>query len=359
MLHHYTKCRQLFVAIGIYLWLWSAAGEREGAKVVTRERPVIRGGPPMGGGYNGGRGGGGGPPFQGGGRGGPPPPFRQFQPPPMHQQQQQFYPPMQQQQQQFYPPPRQQQQQLYPQPGGGGGDVSFHVNNVIDGRAARGAPIKDVSVHGSFKKPAAVLKQQTTRQAVRISTLSERNPQWQHFQAGKMPNGETAVNSNGLPDTHLLPVNIFNLSFFVSAKHHKWVLKNERGCLAAVDRTLSSRKNNCTTFDIGMNDGFYTQLFGAYGCQTWSFELHPKCISISQMALERNGLSNLVNISHAAVSDTNKRVSVPKSPNCDGSLSISRQFSQVVLLDLEYPIYPPSHMITGHCSYPVNLADSR
>ena len=154
------------------------------------------------------------------------------------------------------------------------------------------------------------------------------------------------VETKTFPDTHLLPVNVFNLSFFVSAKHHQWVLKNERGCLAVVDRALSLRKGNCTTFDIGMNDGFYTQLFGAYGCKTFSYELHPECISISQKALQRNGFSHLVNISQLAVSDTNNTVSAPKSLKCDGSLSISRQSSQVPPPVLEVPICQLSHMTT-------------
>ena len=145
------------------------------------------------------------------------------------------------------------------------------------------------------------------------------------------------------PDSHLLQVNVFNLSFFVSAKHHQWVQKNEKGCLAVVDDALSSRKGHCTTYDIGMNDGFYTQLFSAYGCRTWSFELHPECINISQKALKRNGFSHLVNISHLAISDSNKIVTVPKSPKCEGSLSISRKSSQVSTFTPTLIVYDQTH----------------
>lgn len=221
-------------------------------------------------------------------------------------------------------------------------DVSQPVELVvISSDQTHGAVPRRLAVDGGIPwQQRSNSKQQYPLRSNGIGASWTKTPHYfmRHNPAGrKNPRANihrSVMNEMVYPDSHLLQVNMFNLSFFVSAKHHQWVQKNEKGCLAVVNHALTPRKGNCTTYDIGMNDGFFTQLFSAYGCCTWSFELHPTCINISQKALKRNGFSHLVNISHLAISDSNKIVTAPKSPNCDGSLSISRKSSQVSLTSL-------------------------
>ena len=60
-------------------------------------------------------------------------------------------------------------------------------------------------------------------------------------------------------------VSIFDLPpFFVGSIHKEWILKQEMDVLNVAQRALQTKRNNCFMIDVGMNDGFFTQVAGAY-----------------------------------------------------------------------------------------------
>lgn len=128
---------------------------------------------------------------------------------------------------------------------------------------------------------------------------------------------------------HLMPAEVFGKKFLVGSVHHDFVLKEEAGCLEVVDRALRNTSRKCVGVDIGMNDGFYTQMFAAYGCHVYAFELQESCIMISRNATRHNAFEDLVNIFRSPV--TNKHNDVFKIPHgddndlqrCDGGFSIT------------------------------------
>jgi hypothetical protein len=97
--------------------------------------------------------------------------------------------------------------------------------------------------------------------------------------------------------------NLFDLPpFFVGSIHRDWVLTHERGPLKVGQRALNHREG-CTAFDVGMNDGFFTQFSAAHGCKVWSFELQEACIKLSTDAAAMNNFTHLVTITRAPVAN--------------------------------------------------------
>ena len=95
------------------------------------------------------------------------------------------------------------------------------------------------------------------------------------------------------------------ISFFVGSVHHDWCTEAEKEQIDLFSSTLSGRRNDCTVVDVGMNDGFYSNLAAAFGCKVYSFEIQPRCIHIARTAVARNGFGLLVNIFHLPVSNQN------------------------------------------------------
>jgi hypothetical protein len=89
--------------------------------------------------------------------------------------------------------------------------------------------------------------------------------------------------------------------FFVGSVHHEWILDMERGPLDVAQRAL--KQPGCIAFDVGMNDGFYTQFSAAHGCKVWSFELQEACIKLSTAAVAMNNFTDLVTITRAPVAN--------------------------------------------------------
>lgn len=150
------------------------------------------------------------------------------------------------------------------------------------------------------------------------------------------------VYSHLLPTNHSLPIpqelnhgllpveKLFNLStFMVGSVHHDWVLKREFGVLEAAERALGNKRDKCFVVDVGMNDGFYTQLGAAYGCQVYSFELQQSCIEISRSAAAANNFTDLITITRAPVSSEHNKLFLlghgddQQRNRCDGGFSIS------------------------------------
>jgi FkbM family methyltransferase len=127
---------------------------------------------------------------------------------------------------------------------------------------------------------------------------------------------------------HLQHVQLFNKTFFVGSVHHDWVQQAEMGNLQALDRALKGRENKCVAADVGMNDGFYTQLAAQYGCKVYSFEVQESCIALSRKAVTANNVSHLVNIFRNPVSRFNGESlrfphgSAEHQNRCDGMNSI-------------------------------------
>ena len=48
------------------------------------------------------------------------------------------------------------------------------------------------------------------------------------------------------------------------------------------------KRHRCLFVDVGMNDGFYTQMVASLGCRVISFEIQSNCISIAENAARLN-----------------------------------------------------------------------
>lgn len=152
-------------------------------------------------------------------------------------------------------------------------------------------------------------------------------------------------------------------SFYVGSVHYDWVLNKERNNLDIAEKILGSadKRNKCNCVDVGMNDGFYTQMFASYGCKVWSFELQPRCIEVSREALTMNGLYDRVNIINSPVSDRNGGVvRIPFGADsinvCDGGFSFSGS-SPEKRAHIEYDIlgYHKFHSLSLDSFFPTNF----
>lgn len=120
-----------------------------------------------------------------------------------------------------------------------------------------------------------------------------------------------------------------NASFVVGELHHVWCLRHESEQVALIGTELAKRRNNCTFIDVGMNDGFYTQLAGVFGCRVYSFEIQERCIDVSRAAIAANKIDHLVTIINAPVSATNGTellhvmFPTPETAVCDGGFTFS------------------------------------
>jgi FkbM family methyltransferase len=153
-------------------------------------------------------------------------------------------------------------------------------------------------------------------------------------------------------DVTLKHVNHRNLSFYVGDVHWEYVHDVESHVIewlfdsitslpgfvmptnnkkndSSLNRFPDSHQHHCLMVDVGMNDGFYTQMAAALGCRVESFELQENCIQISSAAASLNGFSpRQITFHHNPVSDTNdKELSLPYSPDlpCSGSFGFTRE----------------------------------
>jgi len=116
--------------------------------------------------------------------------------------------------------------------------------------------------------------------------------------------------------------------FVVGHVHHKWVTIYEvhttKAFVHAMNKNLQHKTKSypCHVIDVGMNDGFYTNLAGSYGCKVWSFEVQSPCIDIAVDSIRKNNISELISIFNNPVSNAhNKTITIPYSEklNCEGA----------------------------------------
>ena len=116
------------------------------------------------------------------------------------------------------------------------------------------------------------------------------------------------------------------IPFYVSAVHYDWCLNHEGQQVQEFSDILVKKKNECFVVDVGMNDGFYTNMAGAYGCQVYSFELQRRCIEASKLALRKNNALDKVNIFHNPVTSVNGEeltIQFPVKDYCDGGFTMT------------------------------------
>ena len=119
-----------------------------------------------------------------------------------------------------------------------------------------------------------------------------------------------------------------NVSFFVGSIHRDWCFLVEKEQVSVIENSLLKFEHSkpCIFVDVGMNDGFYSNMAAAFGCQVYAFELQRKCIEFSRQVAIRNGFENLLNILHLLVSSKNNEaigIQYPKQDYCDGGFSMS------------------------------------
>lgn len=86
-------------------------------------------------------------------------------------------------------------------------------------------------------------------------------------------------------------------------------------------------QTDCSIFDVGMNDAFYSN-YGAYlGCHVTSFELQPACINSAITTFRLNNFQSRVRIFNQPVSDSESQLTIPldsESTVCRGQFSFTR-----------------------------------
>lgn len=116
--------------------------------------------------------------------------------------------------------------------------------------------------------------------------------------------------------------------YYVGSVHYDWCFTKEGEQVQLFAELLTKKRNNCIVVDVGMNDGFYTTMAGAFGCQVYSFELQRRCIDLAQMAINKNNFSELINIVHRPISSKNSEsitIPFPSAEYCDGGFTFSGQ----------------------------------
>ena len=119
-----------------------------------------------------------------------------------------------------------------------------------------------------------------------------------------------------------------NVSFYVGSIHRDWCFLVEVEQVKVIEKSLLKFQHSkpCIVVDVGMNDGFYSNMGAAFGCQVYAFELQRKCIDFSRQVAIRNGFESLINIFHLLVSSNNNEViniQYPKQDYCDGGFTMS------------------------------------
>lgn len=56
-----------------------------------------------------------------------------------------------------------------------------------------------------------------------------------------------------------------NTNFYAGNLHRKFCLESEKDQVEAYSIMLEKKRSNCLFLDVGMNDGFYTNMAAAYG----------------------------------------------------------------------------------------------
>eukprot|EP01035_Chromulina_nebulosa_P033562 gene33562-44944_t len=120
--------------------------------------------------------------------------------------------------------------------------------------------------------------------------------------------------------------NEVDIPFFVGSLHYEWCLSAETQQVHLFTKTLRGNHSDCFVVDVGMNDGFYTNMAGVLGCVVYSFELQSRCIDLSRLAIEKNGIKDKVTIFHNPVSSNHGEditIAFPEENICDGGFTFS------------------------------------
>jgi FkbM family methyltransferase len=123
-----------------------------------------------------------------------------------------------------------------------------------------------------------------------------------------------------------------NVSFFAGSVHHDWCIEEEQEQIVLISKTLSNRQDGCLVVDVGMNDGFYSNMAAAFGCKVYAFEIQQRCIDVARATVKRNGFEHLVNIFHLPVTNRNGHhieLTFPKDKFCDGTFSFSGKYAAI------------------------------
>lgn len=118
------------------------------------------------------------------------------------------------------------------------------------------------------------------------------------------------------------------LDFYVGLVHKDWVNGAEQHVIFHLYRTVKSIKGRgCIMVDVGMNDGWFTQMAAMLECQVYAFEIQKRCIDYSRMSAKKNNLQHKVAIFQYPVSsENNKEMTLKYDPDapCSGVFGWSR-----------------------------------
>ena len=141
-------------------------------------------------------------------------------------------------------------------------------------------------------------------------------------------------------DIHLKSANLEDdygkLSFYTGSGGFDWVTDHEQPVIkevlkslrSAQEKVASRKQDSCLMLDVGMNDGYFTNVAAMMNCSVISFEMQQHCIDIAVAALRVNGKSEWVSVVPCPVSSVgNRTLMIPYSDNlpCAGTFGFSRR----------------------------------
>lgn len=125
--------------------------------------------------------------------------------------------------------------------------------------------------------------------------------------------------SDDQPENNLVLITLPGTSFWVSIAHHLRVLLYERQQIELFHTRLLAKRGMCTVVDVGMADGFYSQMAASYGCKVFSFEVQLGCIFFSNAAMQMNGFEDFITVTEAPVSNSSGtllNIAFPEDSTC-------------------------------------------
>mmetsp|Transcript_28216 Transcript_28216/g.28507 ORF Transcript_28216/g.28507 Transcript_28216/m.28507 type:complete len:356 (-) Transcript_28216:11-1078(-) len=112
--------------------------------------------------------------------------------------------------------------------------------------------------------------------------------------------------------------------------------------LERIKKEVEEERKSCVAVDVGMNDGFFTNIAAVLGCNVYSFEMQTPCIDIAIAALIENKIENQVRIFSNPVSNMTGNIistNISHKHGCSVMFSFDRK-------DVNFVIGPTRYFTT-------------
>ena len=94
-----------------------------------------------------------------------------------------------------------------------------------------------------------------------------------------------------------------------------------------IDKLEKENDGECIFVDVGLNDGYYSNLAAFFGCRVIAFEIQEMCIKDSENAALKNNFRDKIHIYQNPVTKEDTELELNYSPDfpCSGLYTMSRK----------------------------------